>query len=120
MKEGAPPMTAKQRCWEAAGLLQWMLPKHHSHQSYIAWGLRKLKLAEELAEFDLLHRLQRGRAATIEELSCAGSILIRSQEYEVARPSFPSESKLTVNAQTYSLIAAWVDERMAAAGEQPA
>jgi hypothetical protein len=50
-------------------------------------------------------------------MCCAGSILISSRSRSFPTVPLPLDENLIVNAQSFDLIAAWVDERMTAAAE---
>lgn len=108
---------AKHRCRQAVALLQWRLHQPTSYKSHLGFFLRKKRLECEIAEFDLLLRMRRGRAATLGEMCCAGSILITSRKGAFPAVTVPLNEDLIVNPRSFELIAAWVDERMTVAAE---
>lgn len=105
------------RGWQAVTMLQWMFPQPTSYGTFLGFYLRKVRLGNEIAEFDLRLRMTRGRAATLAEMCCAGSILIISRSGSFPTLSLPIDDDLIINARSFDVIAAWVDERMAAAAE---
>ena len=115
-REAALP-GAKHRCLQAVALLQWMLPQPTSYASHLGFHLRKKRLESEIAEFDFRVRMRRGRAATLDEMCCVGSILITSRKSAFPTVSAPLDQQLIVNAHSFDLIVAWVVERMTAAAE---
>jgi len=117
MESNTADAGAKKRCLQAVALLQWMLPQPKSYPTQMGFFFRKKRLACEIAEFDFLLRMRRGRAATLDEMCCAGSILISSRSRGFPTVPVPLDESLIVNAQSFDLIAAWVDERMTAAAE---
>ena len=117
MDDKEPNLGASHRCLQAVSLLQWMLPHPTSYTSHMGFFLRKKRLECEISEFDLRLRMKRGRAATLDEMCCVGSILITSRKGRLPTVSVPMDD-LIVNARSFDLIAAWVDERMTAAAEE--
>ena len=108
---------ARQCILQAVALLQWLLPQPTSYASYLGFHLRKKRLESEIAEFDFRLRMTRGRAATLDEMCCVGSILITSRKSAFPTVSAPLDQQLIVNAHSFDLIAAWVEERMTAAAD---
>jgi hypothetical protein len=100
------------RCWQAARLLAWMLPKPTNIASGIALGARKMRLAMELAEFDFRHRLQLSRAASFEELYCAGGVLLTNCRGAIPPIVLPIDEELWINDKTFDVIVTAMREKL--------
>lgn len=98
--------------WQAIEALTPLLPKPHNWITAMGRGFRKLRLDKELAEYDLLHRLHHGRPATLEELTCAGTLLISSCKDNLPTAVLPLDEELLVNAKSFALLAGWVEEKL--------
>jgi len=98
--------------WQAVEILADLFPKPHNFNVSVGLGLRKARLEKELAEFDFLHRLNLGRPANLDELVCAGTLLISSCKGTLPATVLPVEEELLVNPQTFDLLHGWVRERL--------
>lgn len=106
--------TARDLRWQVIELLLPLLPKPNNFATAMGRGMRKLRLENELAEYDLLHRLHRGRAASLDELVCAGNLLISSRKGLLPATVSPLDEELLVNPQSFDLLAGWVEDRLQA------
>jgi hypothetical protein len=107
-----PSSPARDLRWQAVKMLAAMLPRPYNYFSAVGRGMRKLRLEKELAEFDLLHRLRRGRPASLEQLVCAGMVLIASCRGRFPTRILPLEEALLINPDSFDLVAGWVEDRL--------
>lgn len=104
--EGHSP-AAKALYWEAIRLLKWMLPKPYSYISAYGFGMRKLRLERELAEFDQLHNEWRGEPARLDQLVCAGLIILAW-----CRGALPLQGELLINPHWFEGLMSQVESRL--------
>lgn len=78
-----------------------LFPKPHNYTSYIGFNFRKRRLGVELAEFDLLHRLRRGRPADFAMLCDVGEAIIMPGADRFPTHSLPLDMPLLVNSQSF-------------------
>lgn len=85
MPVSGPPLSMQERLlrsrpgapvWEAGMDLAPLFPQPTCFATSVGFNLRKQRLGRELAEFDLLHRLQRGNPARPELLRAVGRHMI--------------------------------------------
>lgn len=107
------PSHARELRSQAVEALTPLLPRPHNYATAMGRGMRKLRLGHELAEYDLLHRLHRGRPASRDELICAGTLLISSCHGTLPAKVLPIDEELLINAKSFALLAGWVEERLA-------
>lgn len=103
---------AKRLCWEATKSLVWMLPKPHNSITAMGCGFRKLRLVGELMEYDFLHRLRCDRPARLEELVCAGTLLIEACDGAPPTELLPLDELMLVNAHTFDALLTQVHARL--------
>lgn len=70
-------------CFGIAAVLHAKLPRPYNFASYLGWGLRKLRLADEIEAYDALRRDQLGRHAGRQELRCLGELLLEACDGEM-------------------------------------
>lgn len=104
---------ARERCREAARRCRPLLPQPTSYITHLGMHLREVRLASECAEYDLRLRLAEGRAASLDELTCLGAILIETCDGAPpgCRASRPEE--MLVNPTSFPVLRAFVRDRMA-------
>lgn len=93
-------------------MLTLLLPRPHNSNTAMGYGLRKARLGKELAEYDLLHRLRRGRPASQDELACAGTLLLSSCNGFLPTMVLPLDEEPLINAKSFACLAGWVEERL--------
>jgi hypothetical protein len=109
------PPSAKVLRWKAVGLVQWMLPRPTGYISSVGFGMRKLRLAQELAEYDFQRRTQLGGPATLQELSCLGMLLIAEAD-GMFPPNMPwPEDTMFVTPELFARWMARVERRLSEA-----
>lgn len=103
---------ARNRRLKAIAIVSWMLPQPYNFNSHVGFGLRRMRLENELAEYDLLHRLRCGCAASLEELVRAGSLLITSRKDRFPAQVLPLDEELLINPKSFDLVAGWAEDRL--------
>ena len=86
---------------EAIETLATLFPPPRSYITWYAFNMRKRRLGVELAEFDLLHRLRRGRPADLDTLCDVGEAIILPDADRFPAKSLPLDSPLLVNPKSY-------------------
>ena len=88
-------------------MLCWMLKRPHSYISMMHYGARKLRLVRELAEFDRLYREQRGEPARLEQLVCAGMMLLAQ-----CKGALPLRPELVITPIGFELLLMCLERRL--------
>lgn len=78
-----------------------MFPRPYNFASSLGFGLRKMRLGNELAEYDFLHRSRLCAPASFEELVCAGRILIEASPDRFPSQVLPLDEPLLVNPDSF-------------------
>ena len=86
---------------QAVASLAHLFPRPHNFVTAIGFNLRKQRLGVELAEFDLLHRLRRGRPAAIETLCDVGKAIIPPDAERFPTDPLPVDAPLLVTSKSY-------------------
>ena len=104
--------------WKAVTLLTPMFPRPHNAITAMGRGMRRMRLEKELAEYDLLHRLRRGRPASFNELLHAGMVLIHSSRGDFPTARLPLDEEMLVNPTSFDLLAGRVEDRLKSVGHR--
>lgn len=97
-----PNDTVRQAVLELAHLL----PKAYRFVTSVGFGLRKRRLGLELAEFDFLHRLRRGRPASLEQLCRVGDAIIKQRKRSFPAGAPRLDEPLFVNTASFDRLIA--------------
>jgi hypothetical protein len=89
---------------KAVETLASLFPKPNNYFSSIGFQMRKRRLGVELAEFDFLHRLLRGRPADLDTLCRVGEAIILPGADRFPTHSLPLDEPLLVTPKTFSLL----------------
>ena len=98
--------------WKVTEALSPLLLRPYNWIGAMGHGMRKLRLDKELAEYDFLHRLRHGVAADLDQLVCAGTILIASCNEDFPATVLPLEDQLLVNPTSFDGLFAKVASRL--------
>lgn len=89
--------------------LAGLFPQPYNFPTAYGFALRKQRLGVELAEFDLLHRLRRGRPASFAVLCDVGEAIIKPRADRFPTDPLPIDRRLLVNHKTYHWLIRVID-----------